>query len=469
MSNDWEMLIKLVILGRNLKVLMDANGDSFGLPEVTIPRYMRFAYSANVAAREKYGLELFDILSVSTARDSDESGVCIVARLQSETSLLPVGLVWKDPDSIQSSDRASLDAALGQFDLYHSGAEASNFGKYDSLDELRAWYRPFLDKLGVRETNLLQWNGDQWFQLFRIAVEPTKADTPDTPDALWFKAVGHPNTREYAVIHLLTDEFPRYFPAIVGSKPEWNGWLMKEVRGHELDQETTRRPWSLTARLLAKIQKHFIGREDELLALGCRDWRMPKVLDALDPFFDSMEEIMPRQTKNPPRILTAGELRAMKIQCRELCKRVEDLGIPETIAHGDFSPHNVIVSNSEPYGHPWMIDWAEAYVTFPFVSWEYFWNRTMLDHPEHLQWKPWVHGNYAVEVWEPLLGKKKTDAGLRLSPAMAVLLLAMYDIHDPAEFRNPDRDKVKRSLTRRLHRELEVIQREGAELAGATR
>jgi hypothetical protein len=79
-----------------------------------------------------------------------------------------------------------------------------------------------------------------------------------------------------------------------------------------------------------------------------------------------------------------------------------------------------------------------------------------------------VHGNYANEVWEPLLGKKRTDQGLRLSPAMAVLLLAMYDIHDPVESRNPARDKVKRSLTRRLHRELELIQ-QGAELAGATR
>jgi hypothetical protein len=464
MANDQERLVKLVIVNQNREVVMKGNGCAFELPEVTIPRYERFSYSANAAAREKYGLELFNILSASSL-DTDEGVVCVVARLQSALESLPMDLAWKHPDSVQSSDRASLDAALKEFDLYNSGAEASSFGRYESLDDLRAWYTPILDNLGVRAKQLVQWNGDQWFQLFRIEAEASDASAAVGPNVFWFKAVGHPNTREYAVTRLLAAEFPRFFPEIVGSKPEWNGWLMREVPGHELDKETTRRPWSLTARVLAAIQKFFVGKEEELLALGCRDWRMPKVLEALDPFFESMEEIMARQTKTMPRALTAGELRAMKAQCRELCNRVEDLGIPETIAHGDFSPHNVIVSN----GSPWMLDWAEAYVTFPFISWEYFWNRTMMDHPEHIQWQPWIHGNYAVEVWEPFLGKKRTSEGLRLSPAMAVLILAMNDINDPAEWRNPAKDKVKRSLTRRLSRELELLQREGAEVASATR
>jgi hypothetical protein len=464
MANDQERVVKLIILNRNQEVLLRANGESFELPDVTIPRYERFSYSANLAAREKYGLELFDILSASTVTPEEDT-VSVVARLQNAPDSLPADLAWKDPASLQTSDRAWLDASLKEFALYDSGTEASSFGRYGALDELRAWYTPILDNRGVRETNLLQWNGDQWFQLFRIEVESKNAGESASPNAFWFKAVGHPNTREYAVTHLLTAEFPRFFPEIVGSKPEWNGWLMKEIPGHELDKETTRRPWSLTARVLAAIQKFFVGKEDDLLALGCRDWRMPKVLDALDPFFDSMEEIMLRQTKTTPRALTAPELRAMKLQCRELCNRVEDLGIPETIAHGDFSPHNVIVSNNQP----WMIDWAEAYVTFPFISWEYFWNRTMMDHPEHIQWHPWVHGNYAVEVWEPFLGKKRTEDGLRLSPAMAVLILAMNDIDDPSEWRNPAKDKVKRSLTRRLHRELELLQSERAQVAGATR
>ncbi len=465
MANDHERIVKLVILSENREVLMKVNGDSFALPDVTIPRFERFSYSANVAVREKYGLELFNILSASSL-DPEEGVASLVARLQGAFESVPTGLAWEDPGSVQSSDRATLDASLKEFDLYNSGAEASSFGRYKSLDDLRAWYGPILGKFGVREKNLLQWNGDQWFQLFRIEVESNgDADAALPQDAFWFKAVGHPNTREYAVTQLLTAEFPRFFPEIVGSKPEWCGWLMKEVPGHELDKETTRRPWSLTARVLAAIQKFFVGKEEELLAVGCRDWRMPRVLEGLDPFFDSMEAIMLRQTKTTPRALTTCELRALKLQCRDLCNRVEDLGIPETIAHGDFSPHNVIVSN----GQPWMLDWAEAYVTFPFISWEYFWNRTMMDHPEHLQWHPWIHGNYAIEVWEPFLGKKRVADGLRLSPAMAVLILAMNDIDDPVEWQNPSKDKVKRSLTRRLYRELELLQRERAEVVSAMR
>lgn len=262
----------------------------------------------------------------------------------------------------------------------------------------------------------------------------------------------------------LTRECPHWFPPIVATQREWNGWLAKEIRGHELAEETNGRQWALTARVLAKIQKRFIGRDQELLDLQCVDWRMPAVLKSLDPFFERMEEIMRRQTKNPPRPLDTGELRMLKIHCRDLCYQVEDLDIPYTIAHGDFSPHNVIISE----GWPWMIDWAESYLTFPFISWEHFWNRVLRNHPEYASWHDRMLGNYAIEVWEPLLGKERVTAGLRLSPAMAVLLLAMYNMDDPDEW-NPRMDRVKRSLTRRLHREIEILQGTVAEVAGAAR
>jgi hypothetical protein len=50
---------------------------------------------------------------------------------------------------------------------------------------------------------------------------------------------------------------------------------------------------------------------------------------------------------------------------------------------------------------------------------------------------------------------------------MAVLILALYGIDDSEQRANRRADKGKRSLVRRLARELEILQNTKAELAGA--
>jgi hypothetical protein len=456
-NNHSELSVKLIIIDANRRVVADNSASELRLP----------AQSATLAAREKYRLELFVILTstlhVEDACDQsrDTEPIVLVCRLQ-HSDVLSESLTWIELQKASlrfaaTEDRA-LQAGLSELDSFDSGLKPSSFGRYSALDELREWYIPHLTALGVRETGIQQWNGDPWFALFRVKVESLSPDNVEPLKAVWFKAVGSPNTREFTVTKALTDECPYWFPKILATKPEWHGWLMEEVNGYELDDESDGRPWALTARVLAKVQKCFVGQDDRLLDLGCRDWRMPRVLASLDPFFEDMEEIMQRQPADPPHILDREELRNLKFECRDLCRKVEDLDIPYTIAHGDFSPHNVIVLN----GWPVLIDWAEAYLTFPFISWEYFWNRMIKDHPSHSAWHERMHRNYAYRVWATMLGKARVDEGMRLSPAMAVLIHALYSIDDPDERRNPQNDKIKRSLVRRLQRELQVLEPAGA-------
>jgi hypothetical protein len=463
MHDESELSVKLVILDQQGRVCLHSSDGSLRLPALAIPRFTRVAHAATRAASDKWQIQLFVILCISPPPPEQQSvagdDLVLVCRLQN--GILPEEeLGWFDSPKthLNADDKASLEIALAEVVRYESGVIPSNFGKYGALDELRAWYTPVLEQMGLRE-----WNGDAWFALFRLKTEPIDSASHDDAKAFWFKAVGEPNTREYAVTIALTAECPYWFPKIVASKPEWNGWLMEEVDGHELDVETDGRPWALTARILAKVQKRFVGQEDLLLKLGCRDWRMPQVITALDPFFEDIEEIMERQTGEPPRILNRGELRALKIRCKDLCHRIEDVDVPYTITHGDFSPHNVLISD----GWPILIDWAEAYLGFPFISWEYFWNRMIKDHPEHAQWHERMHRNYAYRVWAPLLGKTRVDEALKLSPAMAVLNLALYGIDSPEQRQNRRADKSKRSLVRRLDRELQFLHETIAEPVGA--
>jgi hypothetical protein len=468
MHDDSKTLVKLVILDADRRLLLQASESTLQLPNVIISRFTRIAHAVTKAALELWGMRLFAIVSASIDSESDklpaDTELVLVCRLQ-QTDGPHEGFLWHDSKtaSLSLGDHAWLDAGLAELKRYDSGVKASNFGRYSSLDSLRTWYSPTLAAMGLKETSIEQWNGDAWFSLFRINTETVDRDSAEAAKSFWFKAVGEPNTREYAVTVALTAECPYWFPRLVATKPEVNGWLMEEVHGHELDAEADGRPWALTARVLAKVQKRFVGQEERLLELGCRDWRMPQVLAALDPFFEDMEEIMQRQVNEPPRILDRSELRSLKVHCQDLCRRIEDVDIPYTITHGDFSPHNVLVSN----GWPILIDWAEAYVGFPFISWEYFWNRMIKDHPEHAAWHERMHRNYAYRVWAPMLGQSRVDAALRLSPAMAVLNLALYGIDSPEQRQNRRADKSKRSLVRRLHRELNILHNAVSEPVGA--
>ncbi len=78
-----------------------------------------------------------------------------------------------------------------------------------------------------------------------------------------------------------------------------------------------------------------------------------------------------------------------------------------------------------------------------------------------------MHRNYAHRVWAPMLGRTRVDAALKLSPAMAVLNLALYGIDRPEQRRDHRADKSKRSLVRRLHRDLERLHDAVSEPVGA--
>jgi hypothetical protein len=466
MTEDRGIETKLVVLSRDRQILAEVTGNGYRLPFITVPRFTRVAYAATLAAHEKYGVLLFIILSVHQHReDNAHFGIeeqVLVGRFQLADAELSTHLKWLNYDQrvgqLDRADQAALDSALSEFTLFDSGKRYSSFGKYCWLDELRAWCLPTLETLGLRETGIQQWNADPWFSLLQIKADSiTKGDVANQR-TLWFKAVGEPNIHEFTVTLALASKCPQSSPKIVATKPEWNGWLMEEVKGQELDAELDMQSWVATAQTLAEVQKRFIGEETKLLEVGCRDWRIPRILELLDSFFEDMEETMLRQPTSPPHILSHEELRDLKDRSRDLCIRVRDAGVPYTITHGDFSPHNVLISKESPI----LIDWAEAYVTFPFVSWEYFWNRTMKDHPEHVVWHRQMYQGYAVDGWASVLSKQSIEEGMKLAPAMAVLILALQGIHDPVERENRHRDKYKRSMIRRLQKEISTLETVGA-------
>src|SRR5262249_35145302 len=132
-------------------------------------------------------------------------------------------------------------------------------------------------------------------------------------------------------------------------------------RAHELS------PWCRVARDLARMQIASIRISQELLNCHARDVRLKTLLGQVKPFFELMRDLMDHQHVASPRPLSAAELRDLELDTREALLSLQGHGIPDTIGHLDLNPDNIIALS----GASVFLDWAEASVGNPFLSFSY--------------------------------------------------------------------------------------------------
>jgi hypothetical protein len=268
--------------------------------------------------------------------------------------------------------------------------------------------------------------------------------------AVWFKAVGNPNLREFPITLALAKLLPQYLPPILATRPEWNGWLALEVEGTNLGETQDTQHWNTAASGLAKLQIESIGRCGTLVDSGARDLSASALLKLVRPFLDAMCQLMEQQTKVSPRVLSRSELILLEEQIEEGLSLSTDLRIPDALGHLDLNPGNVIVSE----GHSAFLDWAEAYVGNPLFSFQYL--------VEHFRRMAGVNARAEsgmtsayTEEWLSLVSPENLTSALAFAPMLAVFAYATVNDtwSDEARLRDPKLAGYLRSLTRRMHRE----------------
>jgi len=161
--------------------------------------------------------------------------------------------------------------------------------------------------------------------------------------------------------------------------------LLKEVNGE--DQYGA--PPELLVRmvdLLVALQLEWIGRTDELRALGGADWRAP-----------ALGALAARTVERSAPALEVGVARQLESLIGSLPQRFADIascGVPETLVHGDFHPGNVIRDEHRMV----LIDWGDSGVGHPLLDHAAFVERlspadltTVVDHWSAL-WRQTVPG-----------------------------------------------------------------------------
>ncbi|MEO7118835.1 MAG: aminoglycoside phosphotransferase family protein [Candidatus Limnocylindrales bacterium] len=183
--------------------------------------------------------------------------------------------------------------------------------------------------------------------------------TETTDGAIWVKAAFPPFHAEPTLTRFLHARFPGLTASVVATN-DAEGWTaLDEFSAAVVGGCRDVTMWRSAADLLAGMQ-HALANADGRDALR----RAAAASRPLDRLADDLEGAFfahPRVIEWP---YPDDRLREMVEGVRAAAGRMERLGIPETLIHGDFHPWNVAIVD----GRPLIFDWTDSAVGNPMVD-----------------------------------------------------------------------------------------------------
>ena len=441
---------RAIVLGQGgNELLLKPSGEGYLLLSVEIPRWQRLAESMTVAIRNEWGQEAIcllnpDVNAPVTAPNDHNYQVMECsgpARPHPGAEWVPVPSLsertFADP-----ADQVAVQRSLAKCDKDAGAVALEPFARLGWFRELQGWIEEVIGPLGFHLAgSFSQLNASPSFSLVRFETNGP---------AVWFKAVGNPNLREFPITLALARLLPHYIPLILAARPQWNGWLALEVEGTNLGETQDAHHWNTAASTLAKLQIESIDRLRTLVDSGARDLKASALLKLVRPFLDVMGQLMEKQTKVPPPVLSRSELTVLREQIEEALSLRTDIRIPDALGHLDLNPGNVILSE----GHSVFLDWAEAYVGSPFFSLQYLVEHFRRMVGVNVIAESGLTSAYAAE-WQSLVSPENLVSALAFAPMLAVFAYATVSDtwSDEARLRDPKLAGYLRSLTRRIQRE----------------
>ena len=141
---------------------------------------------------------------------------------------------------------------------------------------------------------------------------------------------------------------------------------------------------------------------------------------------------------------------------KNACDQLADCGVPLALVHGDFTGGNIQVSTERCV----FIDWAEAYLSHPFVTFEYLLVHLPKEGVNQDRWCKALTDTYLWR-WQGLIPSSAAQEALRLTPLIALLSHALPSPNDSSREKIdvPEFGKYIRSLSRRMWKEAQQIRR----------
>ena len=436
-----------IILRRDATEILLLTGDAgWTLPLVEIQTHQRVAEQITQEIRKSWGLETCLLLAPSSgAYGSPAKAASVVLECAQQNQRPPSGTHWMPAEAALACcgmEGSTIQDAFAELATYTSGDRPGPFAKPGWLRELFRWVYEQTAPLKLRLTGgFRQFNASPTFSLVRLETDG---------GALWFKATGEPNAQELPITLLLANRFPSHLPRILGVHSSWNGWLSCEAEGTALDELTDCPSWEQAAEGLGELQIASVGKATELVDGKCKDLRLPLASRQIGPFVTRMEEFMRVQENHSPAPLTGTELLSLGEGLQEAFSLLQSFDFPDTLGHLDCNPGNLIVSRERCV----FLDWAEACVTHPVITFEYLRRHMERCRIEDPAADSRITGAY-FRRWAAFVSPDDLRRAIAAAPPAAVFLHAIasdaWRTVDPVS--NPAIAAYFRSLTRRMYRD----------------
>ena len=353
---------RIVLLRRNAsEFLVFETDQALRLPTVEIPEYSRVALELNARIKAVWGLDVYSLYPIPSVDAPQPARYHVVEALPFGDAA-PETARWIslcDAGNFLFSDRsdfAAIEAWRASFSERNTNRSLRPFEKPGWFFALKESLQDALRKIPLTlNGNFVQYTAGASCSLIRFET---------SREAVWFKAVGEPNSREFPLTILLSSGLQDYLPRILATQPAWNAWIMPAVPGAPLSEADDPSLWCRAARDLARLQIASVGIVGDVLELKPRDVRTEALLERVRPFFAAVGMLMEQQTKSaPPRVLPS-ELETLESDTREALLVLEREPVPDTVGNLDLNPDNVIALPQSTV----FLDWAEASVGHPFFS-----------------------------------------------------------------------------------------------------
>ncbi len=433
------------------EILVSEDRGRYRLPVLEIPKKQRAAPHLLPAIQRRFGLQTVCRFSVATSQ-IEPGGRCVVldvrnpdASLSGEEFWLPVREIrW---DEFEPPVRDALWEVFAKINAYATGRLSAKFVSPGWLDEVAVWTQSHLLSRGLELAGLSsQFNMGPDFALLRFETSGS---------GVWFKAVGHPNLREFDITARLAEFELPHVPEVIGTHEDWRAWLMREATGSALGEGGEPTEWETTARSLAELQLASITHVTPLLAAGCIDLRTTSLHDVIEPWLSGIALLMDSQPEQPPRRLAIEDLRLIERHLRAACRQIQALSFPETLGHSDFNSGNVLVAGEQAV----FLDWAQAHIGSPFLTLEYLLLLLRRAFPDNVERLNAVREEY-LRLWRPVCSARQLARALEIAPLLAAFAYAVVCDRSQQEvpaFRTEFAGYF-RSLARRIYAEAERLE-----------
>jgi hypothetical protein len=237
--------------------------------------------------------------------------------------------------------------------------------------------------------------------------------------------------REVPLTAWLHDVYPEATPPVLAADESGSRLLLAhagEMPGGDLAAAAR------MLRQLAALQRATAGRDDEMLALGCLDRRLPALVEHARAVIAD-DDVLLVGEPDGLTVAEVAELRALAPAFWDACARLDEFRLPATLVHGDLHMGNVV----ERDGQPVILDWSDGAIGHPFIDAH---PAYLVEHGRKLSHEEWEGLRDAyLEGWSDLLPLERLREAFALAQPLAQLHLAVGNaryiipaIEDRSEF-----------------------------------